>query len=123
MHRYTRLGLWIFLAAGASSFLARTITWPAIAYRSGQIEATRFYSMQKSLETICEYVMLLSVGMILIGLWERRNEAPLNFFNALPEGLKEEEKEEFEKWLAADLSRKYLNQDEQVKQYRRDLSK
>ncbi|MGJ8657018.1 MAG: hypothetical protein ACSHX6_11265 [Akkermansiaceae bacterium] len=118
MHRYTKLGLGVFLFFAFIHIFSKDITWSDVAGWGGQVEATAFYSKQKSLEAICGYLMLLGVGMMLIGLWERRDAVGGRGGVRVPSPLSEEEADGFREWLAGDISRKYHSKQSQVEQYR-----
>jgi len=100
MHKYTKTGLISF---------------------SIQIESTEFYGHQKSLEQICEYLMLLAVGISLIGLWETRSHVKEPKTITTPTELKENEISEFKHWITEDLGRKYLSKNDQVRKFRRHM--
>lgn len=123
IHVYTKKGLGVFLIFAFVHFFARDITLSSSASWGNQIEATGFYNNQKSLEAICGYLMLLGVGMMLIGLWEKRNDPGKHHSVRGAEALCDDEKAGFELWVAGDASRKHYSKKAQVEMYRKTTLK
>lgn len=119
MHTYTRIGLFLFIIFALLHFFARDIAWPSLATWGTEVEATSFYSQQKSIEKIAEVLMFFCAGLSLIGLWETRTETiSEKKLSCLPAQLSPEEKAAFKTWLNSDLSYKYFDTKTQLKKFR-----
>jgi hypothetical protein len=113
LHPFCKYGFSLFVLFAALHFFAIDLFW------NGGRSTTSAVGHYGSLMNALDHFMWLAVGIALIGFWQSRDTFRLSVKDhRLPVGIREFELADFQRWVAADFSRKYLNPKAQVSAYR-----